>query len=197
MLYFILAFIILLTLVYFLLPNKKDNLSEIIKQPSNNIINKIFNSNSVNPICGRKNLYCKDRLIRPYMFRNLAKDYVNNHHIDWNIEVIDSSKDLYRMNLSDRYCAYNIDNDICLYELDGKEIIDENKPGCKKTNLCSLSSIIDNTPHYDPNNTQFIIKKYSDDGYTIQSTDGNYICNIDNRMSVSDEFTDDCIWQFK
>jgi hypothetical protein len=200
MIYYILVLIVILVILYLLLPSTVKNTRLI-----NRLNTEVFTnpSKKVDSICGKRNLYCKNRLIRPYMFRNLAKEYVDNHNIDWNIELLDASKNLYRMNLSNRYCAYNIDNDICLYEVNESDK-QPKTTGCKKINLCSLTDVIDNTPHYDPTNTQFIIRKVesintpeTETGYTIQTLDDKYVCNLDNRMSLSSEFSDDCIWQFK
>lgn len=158
-------------------------------------IHNVYSTNNSNKICGKKSLYCKGNLIRPYMFRNLSKQYVSNEYVDWNIEAVDTQKNLYNMKLADNYCAYNHNDDICLYQL--KEDSNDNKPGCKKTNLCGIDSILGNEVHYDSKNSAFIIKEMGLNQYTIQTQTGSYVCNLNNRMGLSNALTEDCIWEFK
>lgn len=179
--------IILLFFIYFL-SRRSGN-----KMPR--FINNSYKSMTRNNICGKKSLYCKNNLIRPYMFRNLSKNYVSNDYTQWDIESVDESNDIYKMKLSDRYCAYYNSNDICLYEF---ETNSKNEPDCKKKTLCGIDSILDdNVIHYTENNSLFNIKEVGNNFYTIQTTSGKYICNIDNRMRLSDTPSDDCLWQFK
>lgn len=200
MLYIFITSLILFLIIY-LSFSKKDSthksrqIDEIIESP---FISYQQIKHDVNK--GNCKLKINNNYIKPFMFKNISNKSISNENIIWNLECIDSNKNLYQIKLNShnengltQHCMYIDGNDVCLYDLDSSPIeTKKDTKSCKQ--LCSIDSIFNNNLEFDKNKSLFYLETIDNNNYYIKNFDNQYLCNSNNKIILSSNKTDKCIW---
>jgi hypothetical protein len=198
MLYIIILILFLFLTIYLVSGNKSPrNSVKII----NNQTPVTYQQLSQDIKRGRCKLKINNNFIKPFMFKNLSNSSISNENINWNLECIDSDRNLYQIKLEsssndgiNQHCMYIDGNDVCLYDLNSvtSSTVKKEKSQCNQ--LCSVDSIFNTLPEFEKSKSLFYLELINDDMYYIKNLNNQYLCNSNNKIILSENKNSNCIW---